>query len=206
MKKVILMAAATFALFATSFAQNAAAPAPKAKMMKSKPTMDAPAQQGTPAAPTQGAPAAENGRGHGRGEARGEGQKGGMNALGLSADQQTKFKATNEAHKAAVKAVQSDASLAADAKKAQIAALVSKYESNVQGILNADQFAKWTAMRAKRDERKDGERKERGNHKEDGDKEDGDHNKGGAATPANGTTPAPAEGMKQRAKKLKKSN
>jgi hypothetical protein len=207
MKKVILTAVAALALVATSFAQSATAPAPKAKMVKSKPTMEAPAAQGTPAAPAaQGAPTAAQGKGHkghDKGEARGKGQgkgQGGMNALGLSPEQETQFKAVNQAHKAAVKAVQMDGSLAADAKKAQVAALVTKYQSDVQGVMNADQFAKWTAMRAKR-----------ADHKEGGEKEDGDHKKGGhkadgAATsaPADGSAPAATQSVKMSHKKSKK--
>ena len=201
MKKVILTAVAALALVATSFAQSATAPAPKAKMVKSKPAMEIPAAQGTPAAPaTQGAPTADQGKGHGKGEARGEGQgkaQGGMNALGLSPEQETKFKAVNTAHKAAVKAVQSDASLAADAKKAQVAALVTKYQSDVQGVMNADQFAKWTAMRAKRAEHKEGGEKEDGDHKEGGDHKKGGHKADGAATPAPADGSAPAMGLKK---------
>jgi hypothetical protein len=215
MKKVILTAVAALALVATSFAQSATAPAPKAKMVKSKPVMEAPAAQGTPAAPaTQGAPTTDQGKakGHGKGEARGEGQgkaQGGMNALGLSPEQETQFKAVNTAHKAAVKAVQSDASLAADAKKAQVAALVTKYQSDVQGVMNADQFAKWTAMRAKRAEHKESGEKEDGDHKEGGDHKKGGHKADGAATsaPADGSAPAAAqEGMKMKGKKGKKGN
>jgi hypothetical protein len=189
MKKVILTAAAALALFATTFAQSATAPAPKAKMTKAKPATEAAAAQGTPA------PTAEAGKtkGKAQGENRGQGQ-GGMKALGLSPEQETQFKTLNQAHKAAVKAVQSDASLAADAKKAQVAALVTKYESDVQGMMNADQFAKWTAARAKRDEKK-----------MEGDHKGGDHKKGDHKmdAPAEGTA-APAEGAKMKKNKNKK--
>ena len=207
MKKVILMAAASLAIFATSFAQNAAtAPAEAPKMAKKsrvKPVGDAPAMQGTPApaTQTQGTPAGESRKGRGEGQGMGQG---GLKALGLSAEQETKFKAINEGHKAAVKTVQSDASLAADAKKAQIELLKSKYESDVQILLTTDQFAKWKEMRAKRDE-KGGDRKEGGDHK------DGDHKDGGdmkkAPAPANGgaAPTAPAD-MKMKDKKTKKSN
>ena len=187
MKKVILMAAASLAIFATSLAQNAAttpAEAPKmGKKSRVKPVGEAPAMQGTPASATQtqGTPAGESRKGRGEGEARSEGKgmgQGGLKALGLSADQEAKFKAINEGHKAAVKTVQSDASLAADAKKAQIELLKSKYESDVQGVLTTDQFTKWQAMRAKRDEK-------------GGDHRGGDHKDGGnmknAPAPASGT-------------------
>jgi hypothetical protein len=165
MKKVILMAAASLAFIATSFAQNGA-PA-KQKMVKNKPAMEAPAQ-GTPA-PAQGEPVQmENGKGKGQGEARGKSEgraQNGMNALGLTPEQETKFKAINQAHKTAVKAVQMNESLATEAKKAQVAELITKYQSDVQGVLNADQFAKWTAMREKRNDK--------GNDK--GDHKGGDH-------------------------------
>jgi hypothetical protein len=164
MKKVILMAAASLAVFATSFAQNATVPA-KPTMTKVKPAASAASPQGMPAAPAAQGQVGnmETGEGHGRGNGQRQGQgQNGLKALGLSAEQETQFKATNEAHKAAMKAVQMNESLAKDAKKAQMADLKSKYESDVQSILNADQFAKWTAMRAKRNEKK-----EEDNHKTD---------------------------------------
>ena len=222
MKKVILTAVAALALVATSFAQATTAPAPMSKMgnkAKTKATdAAAPAQQAGEQAKTKAADAAvpvqqagekaqEMGKGHSEtpsksnGEARGEGRgegKGG-NMLGLSAEQETKFKAINEAHKAAMKAVQSNASMAADAKKAEMELLKSKYESDVQGVMNTDQFAKWKEMRAKR-----GERKEENDRKEGGRKSDGAAVP--ASAPANGTAipAASAEGMKMKNKK--KSN
>ena len=127
-------------------------------------------------------------------EGRGEGRGGNM--LGLSAEQETKFKAINEGHKAAMKAVQTNASMAADAKKAEMELLKSKYESEIQTLLTTDQFAKWKEMRAKRGERK-----------EDKDRRDGGRKPDGAVAPtpapANGTAipAAPAEGMKMKNKK-----
>jgi periplasmic protein CpxP/Spy len=218
MKKVLLTAVAALALVATSFAQNAS-------KVKVKPSMTAPAQ-GTPTAPaTQSAPAtAEQGKGRGegrgRGEARGEGQgkgQGGLKALGLTPEQETQFKSVNEAHKTAVKAVQMDANLAADAKKAQVEALKSKYQSDVQGVLNADQFAKWTAMRTKRADKKDDDRKDGGDKDDDGDHKGGNHKKGGhkadgaaPAAPADGSAPtavpAAAQKMKMKVKNAPKAN
>ena len=178
MKKVILTAAAALALFATTFAQSTTAPAPKAK-----PATETPATQGTPAA--EAGKVKGQAKSKARGEDRAQGQ-GGLKALGLSPEQETQFKTLNQAHKAAVKAVQSDASLASDAKKSQVATLVSKYQSDVQGMMNADQFAKWTAARAKRaDKKMDG-----GNHK------GGDHK---MDAPAEGTA-APKKGDKKNKK------
>ena len=207
MKKVILMAAASLAIFATSFAQNAAtAPAEAPKMAKKsrvKPVGEAPAMQGTPApAPqAQSTPAGESRKGRGEGEVRGEGKgrgegQGGLKALGLSAEQETKFKAVNEGHKAAVKTVQSDASLAADAKKAQIDLLKSKYESEVQTLLSTDQFAKWKEMRDKRGTQGGPKGGLKGEHTGEGHDEMKD-----APAPANNSGAAP---MKD--KKNKKNN
>ena len=184
MKKVILMTAASLAIFATSFAQNAATTPAQAPMMgkkaRVKPVGEVPAMQGTPAPATQAqsTPAGDDRKGRGEGKGMGQGQ-GGLKALGLSAEQETKFKAINEGHKAAVKTVQMTESMAADAKKAQIELLKSKYESDVQGVLTTDQFTKWQAMRAKREER--GDHKNGGDHKKGGDMKD-------APTPASGTT------------------
>jgi hypothetical protein len=46
-----------------------------------------------------------------------------------------------------VKKVQMDKTLSADAKKTQIDALKGTYEANVKTVLNADQYAKWSAKR-----------------------------------------------------------
>ncbi len=93
----------------------------------------------------------------------------GRDNFGLSADQDAKFKSIHQAHQDAVKKVEMDNSLAADAKTSQINALKSKYVADVKGVMNADQFAKWSDMRAKRDARKADKMKD---HK---DKMDGDN-------------------------------
>jgi hypothetical protein len=133
MKNVILAFSAMFAMATASFAQNAA-PAP--------------------------APAKEV-KGHGKKmkDAAEKGKSQVNNALGLSAEQETSFKALNKAHQAAVAAVDKDKALAKEAKTAKIAELKSKYEADVKGVMNDDQYGKWLAMRAKRDE-KQGEKKE----------------------------------------------
>jgi hypothetical protein len=214
MKKVILTAFAALALVATSFAQApTAAPAPMAKMgnkAKTKATdAAAPAQQAAEKAGEKAQQAGdkaekaaekaqEMGKGNGKGpdEARGRGEGRGGNMLGLSAEQETKFRAINEAHKAAMNKVQSDASMAADAKKAEMELLKSKYESDVQQVLTTDQFAKWKEMRAKR-----GERREGGDRKEGGRKPDGAAMPAPADTPAPANAPVPTDGMKMKNKK-----
>jgi hypothetical protein len=138
MKKLIFACAMMLILSAASYAQ---APAP--------------ATSATPAAPAKGK---MNQKGKEMGEKGKEnGQKGkemgekgnapkGM-GMGLTPDQETKFKAFNESHKEAVKKIQMDKALSADAKKTQIDALKSTYEANVKTVLNADQYTKWLAKR-----------------------------------------------------------
>jgi hypothetical protein len=137
MKNVILAFSAMFAFATASFAQNAA-PAPAQGPVKE---MKGSAKKGKEGA--------EKGKGHVN------------SALGLSAEQDASFKALNKAHQAAVGAVQKDKSLAADAKKAKIDELKAKYEADVKGVMNDEQYGKWLALRAKRDEKPEGKKEER---------------------------------------------
>ncbi len=86
-----------------------------------------------------------------------EGKKGGkgMSDLGLSPEQETKFKALNEAHRSAMQKLEMDATIKGDAKKTQKDALKSKYEMDVKGVMNADQYTKWLEKRNNRKERKE---------------------------------------------------
>jgi hypothetical protein len=133
------------ALTTAAFAQNASAPA---------------TTPATPAAPSKmsqkGKEMSHKGNEHAqKGKENSEkgkemGEKGnapkGM-GMGLTPDQETKFKAFNESHKEAVKKIQMDKTLSADAKKTQIDALKGTYEANVKTVLNADQYTKWLAKR-----------------------------------------------------------
>jgi periplasmic protein CpxP/Spy len=138
MKNLILAFSAMFSLATAAVAQAPAATAPAPATTKIKDH-----------AKGQGKDMGEKGKAQGE---KGKGQMGGN--LGLSPDQETKFKALNESQKAAVKTVQMDKSLSAEAKKAQVDALKSKYEADVKGVMNADQYTKWLALRAKRDDKK----------------------------------------------------
>jgi hypothetical protein len=141
MKKLIFACAMLLTLSAASFAQ-ATAPA-------------TPATSATPAAPAKGKmnqkgkEMSEKGK-ENRQKGKEMGEKGnapkGM-GMGLTPDQETKFKAFNESHKEAVKKVQMDKALSADAKKTQVDALKATYEANVKTVLNADQYTKWSAKR-----------------------------------------------------------
>jgi hypothetical protein len=128
MKKLIFAFSTMLALTTAAFAQNASAPA------------------ATPAAPSKmsqkGKEMSQKGKENGE---KGNAPKG--MGMGLTPDQETKFKAFNESHKEAVKKIQMDKALSADAKKTQIDALKGTYEANVKTVLNADQYAKWSAKR-----------------------------------------------------------
>jgi periplasmic protein CpxP/Spy len=141
MKKLIFACAVMLTLSAASFAQ-ATAPA-------------TPTTSATPAVPAKGKmnqkgkEMSEKGKENGQ-KGKEMGEKGnapkGM-GMGLTPDQETKFKAFNESHKEAVKKIQMDKALSADAKKTQIDALKGTYEANVKTVLNADQYTKWLAKR-----------------------------------------------------------
>jgi hypothetical protein len=160
MKKLIFAFSAFLALANVSSAQNATAPAPaKGEATEMKDKKHDKHGKG------------EHGKGMGKhDEAKNDqGKKGGkgLSDLGLSPEQETKFKALNEAHKAAMKKLDMDATVKGDAKKTQKDALKSKYEADVKGVMNADQYTKWLE---KRNNHKD--------HKEMGDKK-GKGDKGG---------------------------
>jgi hypothetical protein len=152
MKNLVLAFCAIFAFATAAVAQApAAAPAAKVKDMKGH-------------GKDHGKEMGEKGKAQGekaQGQAgeKGKGQMGGN--LGLTPEQEAAFKTVNKAHQEAVKTVQMDKALAADAKKAKVDALKSKYEADVKGVMNADQYAKWMAIRAKRDDKKE----EMGDHK-----------------------------------------
>jgi hypothetical protein len=170
MKKLIFAFFTMLALSTAAFAQNASAPA---------------ATPATPAAPSKmsqkGKEMSHKGNEHAQ-KGKENGEKGnapkGM-GMGLTPDQETKFKAFNESHKEAVKKVQMDKTLSADAKKAQVDALKSTYEANVKTVLNADQYTKWSAKRNDRGGDHKGKMEEHKGKKEDH-KEMKNENKGKA--------------------------
>jgi hypothetical protein len=98
----------------------------------------------------------------------------GKNDLGLSADEDAKYKAIRKAHQDAVKKVETDKSLTGDAKATQIAALKSKYEADVKGVMSSEKYTKWTEKRAKRDAKKG----ERGDKMKDHKEKENDDDKG----------------------------
>jgi Spy/CpxP family protein refolding chaperone len=160
MKQVILSFVAIFAFVAVSFAQTPAVPAATATPAATSAATNAPAQKDK--APRMG---------------NRDGQRGGgLKDLGLTADQETAFKAANQAHQAKVQAIMADKTIAVDAKKTQIDNLKAEYSANVQGILNADQFAKWSQKRADRAENKMEKRAERMEKRADGEMKHDDDN------------------------------
>ena len=158
MKNVILAFSAMLAFTTATLAQNTPAPAP----------VPAPTTKTKGHGKEHGKEMGEKGKEKGEKSAGQAGEKGksqmGGN-LGLSPEQETSFKAVNKAHQDAVKAVQMDKSLTADAKKTQVDALKSKYAADVKGVMNADQYTKWEAARAKRAENKAEHKADMGDHK-----------------------------------------
>ncbi len=137
MKKLIFAFSTMLALTTVSFAQNSAPAA-------------TPATPAVPAKMSQkGKEKSEKGKENSQKgkemSEKGKAQQG--MGMGLTPDQETKFKAFNESHKEAVKKIQMDKALSADAKKTQIDALKGTYEANVKTVLNADQYTKWLAKR-----------------------------------------------------------
>ncbi len=162
MKNVILGICTVFALTTASFAQNAPAEVPakgkNGKEMKGK------GKEKSEEAKAQG------GQGKGMGA-----------SLGLTPEQQTQYAAINKAHQEAVRKVNTDQTLAVDAKKAQVAALKSKYEADLKGVMNAEQYAQWSEKRAKQAAEKAAEKAEdhKGGAQKMEDHKDGDHKGGG---------------------------
>lgn len=175
MKKVILGICTMFALATATFAQNAPAEAAPAQGKAHGKEMKTKGKEKSEQGKAHGKEMSEQGKAKGKemgeqGKAHGEQGQMGAN-LGLSTDQQAKYGAVNKAHQDAVRKVQMDKTLTPEAKKAQVDALKSKYDADVKGVMNADQYAKWSANRAKRAENKAGEKM--GGHKP-GDKKMGD--------------------------------
>ena len=171
MKKVILSFSMFLALAAASFAQSPAVtpgtptsvknPERKPKMQKANDKMEGQAPAQTPApdeAKSQGNPRAE-GKGN-----RGENF---FKDMGLTPDQEAKFKVLNENQKTAMDAIMSDKSLTPEARKTKIDAGKANYEAQVKGVFNAEQFAKWTEMRANRSAKGKGDRMKDADHKGD---------------------------------------
>ena len=178
MKNLILGVCTMFALTTATFAQNAPATTVPAKAKEHGKEMK-----------VKGKEAGEKGKAKGKAmseEGKAKGEQGQMGAnLGLSTDQQAKYGAVNKAHQDAVRKIQMDKSLTPEAKKTQVDALKSKYDTDVKGVMNADQYAKWSANRTKRAENKAADKmqspkvgdKKMSDHKT-GDKKMGDHKMG----------------------------
>ena len=125
MKRVIVLFALIAAFSATSFAQTDAQAAPnKPKMEKHK--------------------------GGGKG---GKHAGAGMDMkkqLNLTAEQETKMKTIGGTYRGKMKAIKSDNTLNKDQKKAQFAELQKAHDAEIKGVLNGDQYAKFTDLKKQR--------------------------------------------------------
>lgn len=157
MKKSILLFTLFLSIFANSFAQ---APA----------TLPAPAAAKATKAPNKMKDHAnEKGKEQAQaGQDKAQGENKMKNDWGLTADQQTKFKALNETQKANMQKLMADKTMDAAAKDAQKAKLKAEYEAQVQAVFTPEQFTKWQAARANRDAKK-GEGNKMGDHDMKGD-------------------------------------
>jgi Spy/CpxP family protein refolding chaperone len=98
-------------------------------------------------------------------ERRGPGGPGGMlqqavKELGLSADQEAKWKEIGKQERAALEALKADTTVAKEDKRAKMKELNKGFADQRRALLNAEQQAKFDDMRAKMHER--GERGPRG--------------------------------------------
>jgi len=81
--------------------------------------------------------------------------------LGLTADQEAKWKAINQQEKTALKALREDTSVAKEDKRTKAQEINKGFASQRRAILTADQLKKFDEMRDKRRERME-ERREHG--------------------------------------------
>ncbi len=73
--------------------------------------------------------------------------------LGLTADQEAKWKAIGEQEKAALEALRADTSVAKEDKRAKMREINKSFADQRRAVLTADQAAKFDEMRAKMRER-----------------------------------------------------
>lgn len=81
--------------------------------------------------------------------------------LGLTADQEAKWKAINQQEKTALKALQEDTSVTKENKRAKAREINQGFADQRRAVLTADQVKKFAEMRDKRRERME-ERREHG--------------------------------------------
>lgn len=161
MKKVILSFSMFLVLAATSFAQAPAS--------ASTATPSTPASVKKSEGKAKMQKANDKMEGQAPAEAKAQSNRGGgfFKEMGLTPDQEAKFKVLNDNQKTAMQAVMSDKSLTPEARKTKIDAGKADYEAQVKGVFNAEQFAKWSEMRANRGAKGKGDRKEDANDKND---------------------------------------
>jgi Spy/CpxP family protein refolding chaperone len=103
---------------------------------------------------------------HERGERRGPGvmMEHAAKELGLTADQEVKWKEIGQQEHAATKPIMDDQSLSKEDRRAKLKELNKTYADQRRAVLTADQAKKFDEMRAKRPER--GPKGERGPKKD----------------------------------------
>ncbi len=127
MKKVIILFAAILVFAANSFAQTGA-------------------QTDNQAAPKKEKRMKPNGKG---------GQHAGANIkkeLNLTPEQEARLKDMGAINKGKIQAVRTDNSLSKEQKRAQMMEIQKAHDAEVKGILNADQYNKFTELKKQRRE------------------------------------------------------
>jgi periplasmic protein CpxP/Spy len=144
MKKLVLMFTICVAFATVSIAQTTEAqPAPATEMKKDK----------------------VRGGGKGKGNAAGKMAK----TLDLTADQKLKMKDVQNTVKGKLQAIKTDKTLTKEQKMAQMKEVNNGLETEIKGILTAEQYTKWTAEKAQRKEQLKERRKENKGGKAEGD-------------------------------------
>ena len=70
--------------------------------------------------------------------------------LNLTAEQETKMKTIGGTYRGKMQAIKGDNTLSKDQKKAQFAELQKSHDAEIKGVLNGDQYAKFTEMKKQR--------------------------------------------------------
>lgn len=86
---------------------------------------------------------------HNKGGRKG-GKHAGMNMkkqLNLTAEQETKMKTIGGTYRGKMQAIKSDNTLSKDQKKVQFAELQKAHDAEIKGVLNGDQYAKFTDLK-----------------------------------------------------------
>lgn len=87
--------------------------------------------------------------------------------LNLSADQKVKMKEIKVSFKGKMQAIRTDKALTKEQKKAQVKDMYAAHEAEIKALLSADQYAKWSEVKAQHKAHGKGKHKEKKGGKAD---------------------------------------